>query len=162
MNICPARGTAQTTGADAERIPLHHLSSSWLAEGHGARKAARLCQTIGGCWISNASSSPQIFLKTNPFKPFVWWSFERMAESEVDTPSTPIEYESKYFEYHGVRLPPFCRGKMDEIANFSLRSSDIWIVTYPKSGIKTHTSEYSLYACFSLIEDAVICGVYQN
>ncbi|KAI2665520.1 Sulfotransferase 4A1 [Labeo rohita] len=57
-----------------------------------------------------------------------------MAESEVDTPSTPIEYESKYFEYEGVRLPPFCRGKMDEIANFSLRSSDIWIVTYPKSG----------------------------
>ncbi|XP_059360916.1 sulfotransferase 4A1-like [Carassius carassius] len=57
-----------------------------------------------------------------------------MAESEVDTPSTPIEYESKYFEYHGVRLPPFCRGKMDEIANFSLRSSDIWIITYPKSG----------------------------
>ncbi|KAL6460291.1 hypothetical protein MHYP_G00320500 [Metynnis hypsauchen] len=57
-----------------------------------------------------------------------------MAESEVDTPSTPIEYESKYFEHHGVRLPPFCRGKMDEIANFSLRSSDIWIVTYPKSG----------------------------
>jgi len=60
-----------------------------------------------------------------------------MAESEVDTPSTPIEYESKYFEYHGVRLPPFCRGKMDEIANFSLRSSDIWIVTYPKSGMKS-------------------------
>lgn len=57
-----------------------------------------------------------------------------MAESEVDTPSTPIEYESKYFEHHGVRLPPFCRGKMEEIANFSLRSSDIWIVTYPKSG----------------------------
>ncbi|CAG5927179.1 unnamed protein product [Menidia menidia] len=57
----------------------------------------------------------------------------RMAESEVDTPSTPIEFESKYFEFHGVRLPPFCRGKMDDIANFSLRSSDIWIVTYPKS-----------------------------
>lgn len=60
----------------------------------------------------------------------------KMAESEVDTPSTPIEYESKYFEHHGVRLPPFCRGKMDEIANFSLRSSDIWIVTYPKSGMR--------------------------
>lgn len=65
-----------------------------------------------------------------------------MAESEVDTPSTPIEYESKYFEHHGVRLPPFCRGKMDEIANFSLRSSDIWIVTYPKSG---RPKEKSLY-----------------
>lgn len=57
-----------------------------------------------------------------------------MAESEADTPSTPIEFESKYFEFDGVRLPPFCRGKMEEIAGFSLRSSDIWIVTYPKSG----------------------------
>lgn len=57
-----------------------------------------------------------------------------MAESEADTPSTPIEFESKYFEFDGVRLPPFCRGKMEEIASFSLRSSDIWIVTYPKSG----------------------------
>ncbi|KAK2883347.1 hypothetical protein Q8A73_022280 [Channa argus] len=61
---------------------------------------------------------------------FVW----TMAESEADTPSTPIEFESKYFEFDGVRLPPFCKGKMEEIANFSLRSSDIWIVTYPKSG----------------------------
>ncbi|KAG9346925.1 hypothetical protein JZ751_005852 [Albula glossodonta] len=57
-----------------------------------------------------------------------------MAESEAETPSTPIEFESKYFEHNGVRLPPFCRGKMEEISNFSLRSSDIWIVTYPKSG----------------------------
>lgn len=63
-----------------------------------------------------------------------WRRVSRMAESEADTPSTPIEFESKYFEFDGVRLPPFCRGKMEEIANFSLRSSDIWIVTYPKSG----------------------------
>lgn len=63
-----------------------------------------------------------------------------MAESEADTPSTPIEFESKYFEYDGVRLPPFCRGKMEEIANFSLRSSDIWIVTYPKSGKQASAS----------------------
>lgn len=54
-----------------------------------------------------------------------------MAESEADT---PIEFDSKYFEFEGVRLPPFCRGKMEQIAAFSLRSSDIWIVTYPKSG----------------------------
>uniref|UniRef100_A0A3B3YBM8 Sulfotransferase n=1 Tax=Poecilia mexicana TaxID=48701 RepID=A0A3B3YBM8_9TELE len=60
-----------------------------------------------------------------------------MAESEADTPSTPIEFESKYFEFDGVRLPPFCRGKMEDISNFSLRSSDIWIVTYPKSGKRT-------------------------
>lgn len=66
---------------------------------------------------------------------FLHWRFvSRMAESEADTPSTPIEFESKYFEFDGVRLPPFCRGKMEEIADFSLRSSDIWIVTYPKSG----------------------------
>ncbi|XP_077357133.1 sulfotransferase 4A1 isoform X2 [Festucalex cinctus] len=57
-----------------------------------------------------------------------------MADSEVNTPSTPIEYDSKYFEFDGIRLPPFCRGKMEEIANFSLRGSDIWIITYPKSG----------------------------
>ncbi|XP_061769100.1 sulfotransferase 4A1 isoform X1 [Nerophis ophidion] len=57
-----------------------------------------------------------------------------MAESEVETPSTPIEFDSKYFEFDGIRLPPFCRGKMEEIANFSIRGSDIWIITYPKSG----------------------------
>uniref|UniRef100_A0A8C7TK71 Uncharacterized protein n=1 Tax=Oncorhynchus mykiss TaxID=8022 RepID=A0A8C7TK71_ONCMY len=41
--------------------------------------------------------------------------------------------QSKYFKFDGVRLPPFCRGKMEEIANFSLRSSELWIVMYPKS-----------------------------
>lgn len=69
-----------------------------------------------------------------------WRLVSRMAESEADTPSTPIEFESKYFEFDGVRLPPFCRGKMEEIANFSLRSSDIWIVTYPKSGKRASAS----------------------
>lgn len=68
-----------------------------------------------------------------------WRLVSTMAESEADTPSTPIEFESKYFEFDGVRLPPFCRGKMEEIANFSLRSSDIWIVTYPKSGKRATT-----------------------
>lgn len=71
-----------------------------------------------------------------------------MAESEADTPSTPIEFESKYFEFDGVRLPPFCRGKMEEIANFSLRSSDIWIVTYPKSGKQASASPSSLCSLY--------------
>lgn len=57
-----------------------------------------------------------------------------MAESEAETPGTPGEFESKYFEFHGVRLPPFCRGKMGDIADFPVRPSDVWIVTYPKSG----------------------------
>ena len=70
-----------------------------------------------------------------------------MAESEAETPSTPIEFESKYFEFDGVRLPPFCRGKMDDIANFSLRSSDIWIVTYPKSG--KHTQPCTQLRCYT-------------
>ncbi|XP_057711584.1 sulfotransferase 4A1 isoform X1 [Corythoichthys intestinalis] len=69
-----------------------------------------------------------------------------MAESEVDTPSTPIEFESKYFECDGIRLPPFCKGKMEDIANFSLRGSDIWIITYPKSG--THVSFISMQIVF--------------
>ena len=71
-----------------------------------------------------------------------------MAESEADTPSTPIEFESKYFEFDGVRLPPFCRGKMEEIANFSLRSSDIWIVTYPKSGKQRSHAIHSYVVLF--------------
>lgn len=57
-----------------------------------------------------------------------------MAESEAETPGTPGDFESKYFEYQGVRLPPFCRGRMEEIANCPVRDSDVWIVTYPKSG----------------------------
>lgn len=71
-----------------------------------------------------------------------------MAESEADTPSTPIEFESKYFEFDGVRLPPFCRGKMEEIQQFSLRGSDVWIVTYPKSG--THAGLPASAASFLL------------
>lgn len=69
-----------------------------------------------------------------PRPPLARLTGERMAESEAETPSTPGEFESKYFEYNGVRLPPFCRGKMEEIANFPVRDSDVWIVTYPKSG----------------------------
>lgn len=76
--------------------------------------------------------------------PLRWRLVWTMAESEADTPSTPIEFESKYFEFDGVRLPPFCRGKMEEIANFSLRSSDIWIVTYPKSGKQGSASPSAL------------------
>ncbi|XP_042191225.1 sulfotransferase 4A1 [Callorhinchus milii] len=57
-----------------------------------------------------------------------------MAGSDGGTPCTPGEFESKYYEHNGVRLPPFCRGKMEEIANFPVRRGDVWIVTYPKSG----------------------------
>ncbi|XP_071074840.1 sulfotransferase 4A1-like [Dasypus novemcinctus] len=48
--------------------------------------------------------------------------------------STRGEFESKYFEFQGVRLPPFCRGKMEEIADFPAPPSDVCVVTYPKSG----------------------------
>lgn len=81
------------------------------------------------CYRSTVGSLPPARLLL-----WLWRPVSTMAESEADTPSTPIEFESKYFEFDGVRLPPFCRGKMEEIAGFSLRSSDIWIVTYPKSG----------------------------
>lgn len=86
-----------------------------------------------------------------------WRLVSRMAESEADTPSTPIEFESKYFEFDGVRLPPFCRGKMEEIANFSLRSSDIWIVTYPKSG--KHGSASPPARCWLAV---VLCCLLQR
>uniref|UniRef100_UPI00358EFAF1 sulfotransferase 4A1 n=1 Tax=Myxine glutinosa TaxID=7769 RepID=UPI00358EFAF1 len=58
-----------------------------------------------------------------------------MAESEADTPNTPSELlENRYFEFQNVRLPPFCRGAMDEICEFPVRRDDVWLVTYPKSG----------------------------
>uniref|UniRef100_A0A8C4N754 Sulfotransferase n=1 Tax=Eptatretus burgeri TaxID=7764 RepID=A0A8C4N754_EPTBU len=58
-----------------------------------------------------------------------------MAESEADTPSTPSELlENRYFEFHNVRLPPFCRGAMDDVGEFPVRRDDVWLVTYPKSG----------------------------
>ncbi|KAM7317438.1 hypothetical protein ACRRTK_023740 [Alexandromys fortis] len=52
-----------------------------------------------------------------------------MAESEAETPGTPGEFESKYFEFHGVRLPPFCRGKMEDIADFPrlVLKQDSWV-----------------------------------
>lgn len=53
-----------------ERIPLHHLCSTWLAEGQCASKAARLCQTTKGWWISNATSSPRIFFKKQSLRAF--------------------------------------------------------------------------------------------
>uniref|UniRef100_UPI00358E3E75 sulfotransferase 4A1-like n=1 Tax=Myxine glutinosa TaxID=7769 RepID=UPI00358E3E75 len=40
----------------------------------------------------------------------------------------------RYYDYRGVRLPPFCRDRMDDIAAFPVREDDLWIVTYPKSG----------------------------
>ncbi|XP_023185880.1 sulfotransferase 4A1-like, partial [Xiphophorus maculatus] len=96
-----------------------------------------------------------------------------MAESEADTPSTPIEFESKYFEFDGVRLPPFCRGKMEDISNFSLRSSDIWIVTYPKSaemGFRVHSQHFTVCRLFhnhlpasdSATDTAELVGVYMS
>lgn len=76
-----------------------------------------------------------------------------MAESEAETPSTPVEFESKYFEYNGIRLPPFCRGKMEEIADFPVRKNDIWIVTYPKSG-KCKKIRGWAYVCIGVLRQS--------
>lgn len=141
-----SRPTFAYLGPDAARGVGDNLMTSFLPTVIGWRLGACLSryilrQNIVGCRKTQDRSpkkknthtytSGSLFL-LGLFLQSV--SLSNMAESEVDTPSTPIEYESKYFEHHGVRLPPFCRGKMEEIANFSLRSSDIWIVTYPKSG----------------------------
>ncbi|PIK51189.1 putative sulfotransferase 4A1 [Apostichopus japonicus] len=56
--------------------------------------------------------------------------------SSPDSP-TPFEVEEDLLHYYvvdGVRLPPFCRGKLDDIANFTVREDDVWILSYPRAG----------------------------
>lgn len=137
----------QGAGAETRRQPQHHPQHH--SQHLRANPITSLCPDAIG-WRSRARKPALLrhsfrwfFWRLEPFSPSLRKPSDisvirkhgsMMAESEAETPSTPIEFESKYFEYNGVRLPPFCRGKMEEIANFSLRSSDIWIVTYPKSG----------------------------
>ncbi|XP_008164196.3 sulfotransferase 4A1 isoform X2 [Chrysemys picta bellii] len=107
-----------------------------------ATSCSRACGRVGAAAAEPAKSPPSSPTRVSrlspprgPCPPGPPLAGRRMAESEAETPSTPGEFESKYFEYNGVRLPPFCRGKMEEIANFPVRGSDVWIVTYPKSGL---------------------------
>ncbi|XP_070545111.1 sulfotransferase 4A1-like [Ptychodera flava] len=55
--------------------------------------------------------------------------------NSLDSPDDTYDDIMHYYVYDGVRLPPFCRGKMEDIMNFTVREDDIWIVTYPKSGL---------------------------
>ncbi|XP_006816238.1 sulfotransferase 4A1-like [Saccoglossus kowalevskii] len=57
------------------------------------------------------------------------------ATSGFDSPDESYDDIMHYFVHEGVRLPPFCRGKMEDILNFPVRKDDLWIVTYPKSGL---------------------------
>lgn len=154
--VCFCRARASScllSGPDAgshARV-LHHFSVAPLAEGQLLRPppratASRRCfkqPHHGHHLLTFKYTKPHVHkavhVGVRVFFFLHWRLVSTMAESEADTPSTPIEFESKYFEFDGVRLPPFCRGKMEEIANFSLRSSDIWIVTYPKSGKRATT-----------------------
>ncbi|XP_072045372.1 sulfotransferase 4A1-like [Amphiura filiformis] len=52
--------------------------------------------------------------------------------------SSPEDHEEEIMQYYvvdGVRLPPFCRGKMEEIINFPVREDDVWILSYPRAGV---------------------------
>ncbi|KAJ8031775.1 Sulfotransferase 4A1 [Holothuria leucospilota] len=61
---------------------------------------------------------------------------ENMAYiSSPDSP-TPFEGDDELLHYYvvnGVRLPPFCRGKLGDIANFPVREDDVWILSYPRA-----------------------------
>ncbi|XP_078737953.1 sulfotransferase 4A1-like isoform X3 [Lampetra fluviatilis] len=43
-------------------------------------------------------------------------------------------FQWQYFQHGSVRLPPFCRGRLEAIASFPVRPDDVWIASYPKSG----------------------------
>ncbi|XP_078000468.1 sulfotransferase 4A1-like [Glandiceps talaboti] len=64
--------------------------------------------------------------------------------NSIDSPDDSYDDIMHYYVYEGVRLPPFCRGKMEDIMNFPVRSDDVWIVTYPKSALWTQDLIYLL------------------
>uniref|UniRef100_S4RGD9 Sulfotransferase n=1 Tax=Petromyzon marinus TaxID=7757 RepID=S4RGD9_PETMA len=49
---------------------------------------------------------------------------------QMDQPT----FQWQYFQHGSVRLPPFCRGRLEAIASFPVRPDDVWIASYPKSG----------------------------
>ncbi|XP_033102015.1 sulfotransferase 4A1-like isoform X2 [Anneissia japonica] len=40
-----------------------------------------------------------------------------------------------YYVFKDIRLPPFCRGKMEEISEFDVREDDVWVISYPRAGL---------------------------
>ncbi len=59
--------------------------------------------------------------------------------AQVSSPDSPskLDHDEDIMQYYvvdGVRLPPFCRGKMEEIINFPVREDDVWILSYPRAG----------------------------
>ena len=62
--------------------------------------------------------------------------------AQVSSPDSPskVDHDDDIMQYYvvdGVRLPPFCRGKMEEIINFPVREDDVWILSYPRAGTYT-------------------------
>ena len=62
--------------------------------------------------------------------------------AQASSPESPnkLELEDDFMHYYvvdGVRLPPFCRGKSQDIAEFPVRSDDVWILSYPRAGKST-------------------------
>ncbi|XP_022079122.1 sulfotransferase 4A1-like isoform X1 [Acanthaster planci] len=62
--------------------------------------------------------------------------------AQISSPESPTklaiddEYDiMQYYVVDGVRLPPFCRGKMQDVASFPVRKDDVWIVSYPRAGV---------------------------
>ena len=65
----------------------------------------------------------------------------RFKMAQISSPESPTklaiddEYDiMQYYVVDGVRLPPFCRGKMQDVASFPVRKDDVWIVSYPRAG----------------------------
>lgn len=59
--------------------------------------------------------------------------------AQASSPESPnkLELEDDFMHYYvvdGVRLPPFCRGKIQDILEFPCRSDDVWILSYPRAG----------------------------
>ena len=83
----------------------------------------------------------------------------KMAQISSPESPTKLEIEDDIMQYYvvdGVRLPPFCRGKMEEVINFPVREDDVWILSYPRAG--SHT--FSEFGCKIL--QLCMCNVHSH
>uniref|UniRef100_A0A3P9MKE5 Uncharacterized protein n=1 Tax=Oryzias latipes TaxID=8090 RepID=A0A3P9MKE5_ORYLA len=55
---------------------------------------------------------------------------------ELSVPHTPHDPGHENIQYHGILLPAVAHTKesLEYAENFSVKDSDVFVVTYPKSG----------------------------
>ncbi|XP_041452918.1 sulfotransferase 4A1-like [Lytechinus variegatus] len=81
-----------------------------------------------------------------------------MAQASSPESPSKLEFEDDFMHYYvvdGVRLPPFCRGKIQDIIEFPVRPDDVWILSYPRAGVWVQDLIYLLLQGGNLQETSI-------